>query len=174
MNHRHGLAGLEMSGSKFSERRLAEFDFGPVRQRVMAEQGWDGAAYGRYETELRRFFTLVGTRDEPLAVLSLGVDAIWHQIVLFTPLYRKFCKHVFGHFVDHVPRTEFTPIPVAAINNLVNAYTERYGSLDPVWLEDLPPQDKALIAQARAPADLAFQWSGWPGRVRRQSVQPQE
>jgi hypothetical protein len=154
----------DMSCIHFNEQGLREFDFRPVRERVMAEHGWDDSTYDRYEGELRRFFCLIGTCDGPLAVISRKVDEIWHQLVLFTPLYREFCQKVFGRFIDHVPRTAYTPIPVAAINNFVNEYMARYGALNPLWLEDVPARWKGSVEKASVGEGLDFQWSGWPGR----------
>ena len=149
---------------RYDKQALAEYDFGPVRDRVIAERGLTAASYAKHEGEMRRFFHLVGTTDGPTACLNKTVDEIWHQLVLFTPLYRDFCSSVFGEFVDHVPRTEHTPISVSAINNFVNDYKREFGSLDPVWLEDVPVDWKHAIEAAQAPEHIDFKWSGWPGR----------
>jgi len=36
----------------------------------------------------------------------LIVDEMWHNFILFTPVYAKFCERFFGRFVHHIPTSK--------------------------------------------------------------------
>ena len=40
---------------------------------------------------------------EFVAMPSQLVDDLWHEFILFTRLYQKFCKVAFGHYLHHTP-----------------------------------------------------------------------
>jgi hypothetical protein len=65
----------------------------------------DGGRRARLELDLKRFLALPllfpkGERD---FVPRYPVDLLWHAFILNTTLYRGFCDHVYGRFLDHVP-----------------------------------------------------------------------
>ena len=67
-----------------------------VRDRLVGLKGMDPELYEAAEVELKRFFVLVGLEKKPLAMIGPVVDELWHQLVLFTPQYRAFCKKTVG------------------------------------------------------------------------------
>jgi hypothetical protein len=53
---------------------------------------------------LRKFFILsYEGRLKSIAMPSQVVDVAWHEFILFTQLYAKFCHKAFGKFYHHVP-----------------------------------------------------------------------
>lgn len=53
---------------------------------------------------LRQFFLayLKGGR-RPVAMPSQVVDELWHEFILYTRHYQRFCGHAFGGFLHHTP-----------------------------------------------------------------------
>lgn len=60
-----------------------------------------------------------------LAVSSV-VDAYWHNHLLNTKGYRKFCEAVYGRFMDHVPLDKSDKLETERVTSL---YTETRGML---------------------------------------------
>ncbi|MFY0675119.1 MAG: hypothetical protein JXQ87_17120 [Bacteroidia bacterium] len=52
--------------------------------------------------ETLKFLWLVGKLNQKLTP-SLVVDNAWHEFILFTRLYHKFCDEHFGRYVHHSP-----------------------------------------------------------------------
>lgn len=53
---------------------------------------------------LREYFHICLTADKrSVAMPSQAVDFVWHEFILFTRLYDKFCYRAFGRFLHHVP-----------------------------------------------------------------------
>lgn len=53
-------------------------------------------------TEVIRFLQLVATHDGPLTP-SHKVDLAWHEFILFTRAYHRFCESYFGEYIHHTP-----------------------------------------------------------------------
>ena len=89
------------------------------RQRYIASYPYcrllDAPLAARYPQlgELQRSEVLAGLRDYFLfcqqagrrktALPSQAVDAAWHEFILLTRQYDKFCGHAFGRFLHHSP-----------------------------------------------------------------------
>lgn len=60
----------------------------------------------RVEQGLRQFFRayLNGGR-RPVSMPSQVVDDLWHEFILYTREYDRFCKRAFGRFLHHTPTT---------------------------------------------------------------------
>ncbi|MEO0794093.1 MAG: hypothetical protein AAFX93_02970 [Verrucomicrobiota bacterium] len=52
--------------------------------------------------EVIRFMQLVSNSPTTLTP-SLRVDLVWHEFILFTREYARFCEEQFGHFIHHTP-----------------------------------------------------------------------
>ena len=52
--------------------------------------------------EMLKFLVLVSISPQVLTP-SKVVDKIWHEFILFTRTYDKFCKQHFGRFIHHQP-----------------------------------------------------------------------
>ena len=56
-----------------------------------------------------------------VAMPSQAVDDAWHEFILFTRYYERFCKQAFGRFLHHTP-TEAMSSPTTASNGLKRAW----------------------------------------------------
>ena len=60
----------------------------------------------------------------------LIIDEMWHNFILFTPLYAEFCQQFFGRFIHHIPmskkeREQFTKLRQEDPDKAKNAYLQR-------------------------------------------------
>lgn len=56
-----------------------------------------------------------------VAMPSQAVDVAWHEFILFTKDYQKFCKRAFGRFLHHTP-AEAMPSPTTAQRGIKNTW----------------------------------------------------
>jgi len=56
-----------------------------------------------------------------VAMPSQAVDDAWHEFILFTRQYNKFCRHAFGRFLHHTP-AEAMSTPTEASDGLKRAW----------------------------------------------------
>jgi hypothetical protein len=144
--------------------RIATYPFGFVVKKLVADGVIPDRLSAEAETELRRFFALVALDIAPLAMIGPVVDEVWHQFVLFTPQYRRFCLDTLGFFVDHQPDTDETPIPIEAGKNFVNGYRKHFGEIPAVWFEGMTPETVEYYNEAAFRTRPPMRWSGWTGR----------
>ena len=57
-------------------------------------------------TQLQRWLTLCIVYPEKQYIIGSKVDAMWHNFILFTKDYERFCKEVAGFFIHHLPDVE--------------------------------------------------------------------
>src|SRR5437763_922512 len=69
-----------------------------LTQRAMAPEVYDVA----FE-ELKKFYALCRATGKPLGMWSDIVDHVWHQHVLFTREYSRFCNRFLGSYLHHDP-----------------------------------------------------------------------
>jgi hypothetical protein len=151
---------------------LWSWDFSPIAERALLEHPELAANYSNYELELRKFFALIVSYDQPIAMISPRIDCLWHALITFTPLYREFCSRVFGFYVDHVPRTARTQIPEKAIWNFFDRYEYRFGDVPCAWFDGLSVQDTEELRNRRLPSALL--WSGWVPHLTAVMTVPQQ
>jgi hypothetical protein len=145
------------------EKALESFDLSFVLERLISDGKLQIAELPKIDAEFRKFFKLVLSGTRPLAMIDRRVDEFWHAFVLFTPQYRVFCEKIMGFFVDHQPRTKYTPVPPSAISNFVEDYKIKFGELDSFWLQTLDDDLRVTIESGVIPNELSFDWSGWTG-----------
>ena len=68
----------------------------PVKQLTEAQQGLQ---------EVLRFIYLCAHSNSTLTP-SVLVDDLWHEFILFTRSYSRFCENQIGHFVHHQPSAD--------------------------------------------------------------------
>ncbi|CAN5318765.1 hypothetical protein BH10PSE14_BH10PSE14_28780 [soil metagenome] len=112
-----------------------------------------------YALELRRFLTLARSSNVPLAMVSTRIDALWHEFINATIVYRDYCREFAGRFIDHMSRSEWFPIPEAAVESFVSQYNQRYGALSDVWFDGASPSVAKSLRQGSLPPGL--RWSGY-------------
>ena len=52
--------------------------------------------------ELVRYLELIGTTGERLTP-SHTIDLAWHELILFTRYYSRYCKERYGRYIHHQP-----------------------------------------------------------------------
>lgn len=74
--------------------------------RFMDQWGVSEAEAEELFTETKKWLWLTTRADAPPLVITSEmkmVDEMWHNFVLFTPEYMKFCESRFGGYVHHLP-----------------------------------------------------------------------
>ena len=97
------MAGI----TKAQQTRLAKldaFDLSPVTQAVARASSAERAQ--KLEAEFRRFAALWILAPKTKLAPPHAVDKYWHELIVDTRTYARFCKTVVGRFVDHVPSAE--------------------------------------------------------------------
>ncbi len=71
---------------------------------------------------LREYFQICNIAGrKPVAIPSQVVNLAWHEFILFTRKYQKFCCSAFGHFLHHTP-AEAMSTPTTAANGIKRAW----------------------------------------------------
>lgn len=71
---------------------------------------------------LNDYFQLCRTAGRRMVAMpSQAVDDAWHEFILFTRQYDKFCRHAFGRFLHHTP-AEAMSSPTQASDGLKRAW----------------------------------------------------
>lgn len=103
-----------------------------------------------HHLELVRFLTLSNNSRRP-CVPSRSIDALWHNFILHTKEYEKFCYKYFGGFIHHTPGTKETDR-----KHMMQLYLEtrarlqaRFGALN----EDIWPDLSNKLARLNKEAD---------------------
>ncbi|WP_135554167.1 glycine-rich domain-containing protein [Paenibacillus cymbidii] len=82
-----------------------------LKQRVMsAHPGMSEAEYEWKLVELKRYF-LMSAVLRKLPMFSAAVDAVWHEMLMFTLDYQRFCERFSGVFLHHAPHAAPQPMP---------------------------------------------------------------
>ncbi|MCA1558006.1 MAG: hypothetical protein LC731_05635, partial [Acidobacteria bacterium] len=88
-------------------------------------------------TELKKYFLLNELNGSPFSMISLRVDTVWHEFILFTEEYHKFCERFFGKYIHHSPATSTKgtipdkEIVEVAKLEFMRAYQKEFGALHP-------------------------------------------
>ncbi|OZI36272.1 hypothetical protein CEG14_14765 [Bordetella genomosp. 1] len=99
---------MELSEQDSENFDWKTFDLSRITERFRLKNAY-GSQADKLELETRRFLYLSAKfKNEKLAP-SEAVDAYWHELILNTEVYSRFCQNCFGLFVDHV-----TDVPTAA------------------------------------------------------------
>ncbi|MBH5320128.1 hypothetical protein I6N90_20190 [Paenibacillus sp. GSMTC-2017] len=84
------------------ERALDDTYMMHVRQKLILKYNYNEQKYNWMLLELKRFF-LLSTIMKDVPMYSQDVDTIWHEMILHTREYEKFCSNFCGHFIHHQP-----------------------------------------------------------------------
>jgi hypothetical protein len=91
-------------------------------------------------TALNDYFQLCRKAGRRMVAMpSQAVDDAWHEFILFTRQYDKFCRHAFGRFLHHTP-AEAMNTPTQASDGLKRAWRLAcaHEKIDPKKPERLP------------------------------------
>lgn len=114
-------------------QRLNEAEFPYVSEKLLAAGSVRGSDIDEAVFEFKRYMALTALTENTLGMISPIVDEVWHQFILFTRAYAKFCRQVFGRYVHHLPATSHTPVEPGSGHNFVSAYEENFGPLTRLW-----------------------------------------
>jgi len=135
---------------------------------------WDGKLSedecAMAEREFKRFILMIGMDIKPIAMISPTLDEVWHQMVLFTRRYVRFCRETVGFFIHHTPETPENPIPVEAAIRLMVNYERLFGPMPSVWFSGMTAELQRYYEARPFRVKPPVRWSGWTGRDRRVRV----
>jgi len=87
--------------------------------------------------ELKRFLSLMLLCDATHTP-SAQLDIAWHQFIIFTKQYRRFCQDSFGGYLDHNPRLPTDPHKDGNFEHTLNCYRTHYGEPPAEMWEPFP------------------------------------
>jgi hypothetical protein len=95
-----------------------------LRNRLQANAGLSLEQSARVLEGLRQYFlACLAAQVKPIAkevgMPSKAVDAAWHEFIVLTKEYAKFCDQAFGRYLHHTPKAMMdTPTQAAVANTL--------------------------------------------------------
>ncbi|OES43883.1 hypothetical protein [Domibacillus iocasae] len=98
-----------------------------VKNRLIGKGILSNKEYGWYELELKRFFCLSAIMKN-VPMYNEKVDAIWHDMILFTKDYADFCEQFNGAMIHHTP-TDKASMTKASASHERAVYELVYGIL---------------------------------------------
>lgn len=112
--------------------------------------------YNEAFDEFKKFAFICSLYEKPIGMIGEEVDNLWHQFILFTPLYREFCNTYIGKFLDHMPDTSFSKSGDGSVKHFVRHYLEIFGDLSPIWqqqkLAGRPSEEMILAGCGASPS----------------------
>src|SRR3989344_1575630 len=118
-------------------RRLDEFEAPYLQEKLLKDSKFNSQEeYQRAFVEFKKYVILDKlTGNSPIGMASVKVDELWHQLILFTKEYSKFCNEIQGYFLHHSPHTSQTPIGKRKEGhlNFVRSYKELFGEIPSIW-----------------------------------------
>lgn len=109
-----------------------------LKEHLVAQSAFqDRVDVWKYYVMYKRFMFFKGrlssTGYDPenlCAMYSRRIDMIWHQHILHTREYEKFCESVFGHFVHHLPHIYMNIFDTRSdMKAWLNEYKRAFGDL---------------------------------------------
>lgn len=77
-------------------------DFPPLESKLQKISSTYSLSEKTWLTEVIKFLYLIAYHNISLSP-SLPVDLAWHEFILCTRLYTKFCEKNFGRYIHHTP-----------------------------------------------------------------------
>jgi len=108
-------------------------------------------------TEVKRYFVLIRSDHTKIwKMRSLRIDAVWHQFILFTGEYMKFCERFFGTYIPHRPDNAPKPETMNSTETMsFEAFQTRYTELFGGPLPDAWYDERSVTTNRRVLNDLA-------------------
>ncbi|MDP4012185.1 MAG: hypothetical protein Q8R00_01090 [Candidatus Nanoarchaeia archaeon] len=114
--------------------RLERFEAPYLKEKLLNDKKFeDESNYNDAFTEFKKYVALTKIWEGPLSMVSKEVDEVWHQFILFTAAYHKFCQENLGEYLHHQPKTSITPLDPSGKSNFFKAYEVIFGSLPKIW-----------------------------------------
>jgi hypothetical protein len=83
--------------------------------------------------EFKKFVALYYFFNEPVAMTSPEVDALWHQFILFTRQYFEFCNHFLGSYLHHEPSPRNGSVNKGSAKRFCELYSQLFGTISRIW-----------------------------------------
>lgn len=109
---------------KARERYLLEYEFpSPIARKVKETYPHLTEDQTQLVLQALRDFFLISTKAKGrmVAMPSKVVDVAWHEFIVFTKAYQRFCKAALGRFLHHTP-AEAMKSPTVAQAGIVRAW----------------------------------------------------
>jgi hypothetical protein len=128
------LTYAAVSDSGAHLRSLWTWDLLPIARRVERELGWSREFVLRVELEYRRFIALAVLEPADRLGMQGPVDEFWHQHILFTVDYHRFCRAVAGGYIHHAPHQAESPEGVGSYQRTLALLERHFDKVDEaVW-----------------------------------------
>lgn len=156
-----------------AEAYIVDYVFPPhIERRIARKAKLDDADWDLVERGLREWFICCAWRGQTiLGMPSRLVDEAWHEFLLDSLSYTRFCDNAFGDYLHHTPDEAMsTPTP-DALGETVRAWDRsgagsdeesvlwdldsRLGADDPLGISDL----QLSAARSRVPYNGAGGWA---------------
>jgi hypothetical protein len=114
-------------------RRLSQHEAPFLKEKLLTEKVMTAEQYEENFTEFKKYIGLAWLHKKPLAMTSKSIDEVWHQYILFTRDYMRFCNDFYGSYFHHNPTIASRPDRTNGLENLVQLYNQTYGKMPAVW-----------------------------------------
>ncbi|CAH6419231.1 Hypothetical protein HVR_LOCUS429 [uncultured virus] len=107
-----------------------------TKLRLKEKYGWDDEFVDGAVDEYYRFMMLTKKYPKDTLVPGKVIDEVWHDHILHTQEYIKFCDEYFGHYVHHTPKDRSSN-DVMKFDETESKYVETFGRKPPkkYWYE---------------------------------------
>lgn len=130
--------------------------FGWDIRRIKAKLVKDGSCTAEeveaLEVQYKRYLAASMSRPDLRIPISVQVDKMWHQHILFTRDYAAMCEAACGRFVHHKPsetEAELARVEGEYLNNTLPLLRAMFGEADPAFW----PVDGAICVCDSDPGD---------------------
>jgi len=145
--------------SKFGIREASAKAFA---HKLASKRGW-GNAFAELAIREYKKFVYLGIISDFVVTPSLVIDQVWHQHLLFSKAYRKFCQDViqtdFDHNPELIPMDGQTSTFSAQYMDTLKLYKTEFGYEPPADIWNRPKFDKKVLRaiknQSKKKKDLA-------------------
>lgn len=91
-------------------RKIAGWDLGFVHDRIRRKRLLPLDRLDRADLECRRYLALKIIFGDGMEMVDDEADVFWHEFIIFTREYEKFCLGICGKFLHHGPFTTQPPV----------------------------------------------------------------
>lgn len=114
--------------------KVLGYEFDPLVHRMIDKYGWSETDARAGFEATKQYLALAAKTGAPL-IPSPKVDEVWHNFILFTEDYGKFCQDHFGRFINHRPRRrDDSPIGTGfTVRDTLTLAQKEFGVLSPMW-----------------------------------------
>lgn len=115
-------------------RELENFEAPYLEEKLLSNRAFESPQeYQKAFKEFKRFAFLANLYSGNLGMVGKKIDEVWHQFILFTPQYHKFCEEMFSKYLHHQPKTSYTPLSQSGKKSFFRLYKQTFGELPRIW-----------------------------------------